>query len=145
MTHHDEGAVRVLSIEECWDLLEDEEFGRLAYRLVDEVHLVPINYGVDGRALLFRTASGNKLLAAALGSEVAFEIDWHDDVAAWSVVARGRLRHLGEDEHHRIEGLALRSWVPTPRYDVVELAPEDVTGRAFRLRRGEPDLEVLHR
>ena len=83
-TRDDEGPVSTLTLEECWELLEGEEFGRLAYRLVDEVHL-------------FRTDSGNKLLAAALSSDVAFEIDWHDDLAAWSVVARGRLRRLGED------------------------------------------------
>ena len=71
--------VQRLDAEECWELLEGEELGRLAYRLVDEVHIVPINYVVDGRSLLFRTASGNKLLAAALHSDVALEIDWHDD------------------------------------------------------------------
>ena len=145
MTEHDEGAVTILEVEECWDLLEGDEFGRLAYRLVDEVHLVPINYVVDGRALLFRTASGNKLLAAALGSEVAFEIDWHDDLAAWSVVARGHLRQLGEDEAHRADDLPLRPWVATPHHDVLELAPDEVTGRAFRLRRGESDFEVTTR
>ena len=131
-----------LSTEECWELLEAEEFGRLAYRLVDEVHLVPINYLLDGRAILFRTASGNKLLAAALHSDVAFEIDWHDDLAAWSVVARGRLRRLEEDEEHRIDDLPLHSWLPTLRYDVIELLPDVVTGRRFHLQRDEPDHEV---
>jgi uncharacterized protein len=135
----DEDPVVELTTEECWDLLDGEQFGRLAYRLVDEVHLVPINYATDARKLLFRTGSGNKLLAAALHSDVAFEIDWHDDVAAWSVVARGRLRRLGEDEAHRVESLALHPWVPTLKYDVVELNPEVVTGRRFRLRRPEPD------
>lgn len=145
MTSHDEDAVRILHAEECWELLAGDEFGRLAYRLVDEVHLVPINYVVDGRALLFRTAPGNKLLAAALGSEVAFEIDWHDDRAAWSVVARGHLRQLGEDEMHRADDLPLRPWVETPHHDVLELVPDEVTGRAFRLRRGEPDAEIRSR
>jgi hypothetical protein len=28
-------------------MLRDEEFGRLAYRLVDEVHTTPINYAVE--------------------------------------------------------------------------------------------------
>ena len=127
--------VTELTAEECWDLLEGEEFGRLAYRLVDEVHVVPINYVVDGRTLLFRTASGNKLLAAALHSDVAFEIDWHDDRAAWSVVARGTLRRLGEDEQHRLDQLPLQSWVSTRKYDVVEVDPDVVTGRRFVLRR----------
>src|SRR6187455_717841 len=98
MTTTQDEPVAELSTAECWQLLELEQFGRLAYRLVDEVHLVPINYAADAGALLFRTASGNKLLAAALHSDVAFEIDWHSDEAAWSVVVRGRLHRLAEDE-----------------------------------------------
>lgn len=129
-----EGWAEELTPEQCWLLLEDEEFGRLAYRLVDEVHLVPINYVVDGRSLLFRTASGNKLLAAALSSDVAFEIDWHDAADAWSVVARGRLRRLGEDEEHRLDGQPRQAWLPTQKYDVVELVPETLTGRSFHRR-----------
>ena len=135
MTTTEDEPVATLSTEECWELLELEEFGRLAYRLVDEVHLVPINYVADAGVLLFRTASGNKLLAAALHSDVAFEIDWHDDHAAWSVVVRGRVRRLHEDEVHRVEGRLLEPWVPTSKYDVIELTPESVSGRRFLLRR----------
>ena len=62
-------AMTELSLEECWEMLRAEEFGRLAFRLVDEVHITPINYAVDGETLLFRTAEGNKLLSAAMGSE----------------------------------------------------------------------------
>jgi nitroimidazol reductase NimA-like FMN-containing flavoprotein (pyridoxamine 5'-phosphate oxidase superfamily) len=133
----DQEPVTVLSTEECWELLEAEEFGRLAYRLVDEVHIVPINYVSDGTALLFRTASGNKLLAAAMHSAVALEVDWHDERTAWSVVARGHLRQLEEDEEHRVDSLPLHPWVPTLKYDVVELVPETVTGRFFRLQHDE--------
>ena len=142
MTVSDDSPVTELTSEQCWAHLEDEQFGRLAYRLVDEVHIVPINYVTDGRSLLFRTASGNKLLAAALHSDVALEIDWHDDLAAWSVVARGRLRRLGEDEAHRADALPLQSWVATLKYEVVELDVEVLTGRHFRLQRSEPDHEL---
>lgn len=134
--------VTELTAHECWDLLGGETFGRLAYRLVDEVHVVPINYARDGQSLVFRTASGNKLLAAALHSDVALEIDWHDDLRAWSVVARGRLRILEEDEVHRLEDLPIPAWVPTLKYDVVVLDPEVVTGRRFVLQRDEPDHEL---
>ena len=135
MTTTQDEPVAELSTEECWELLELEQFGRLAYRLVDEVHLVPINYAADTGALLFRTASGNKLLAAALHSDVAFEIDWHDDASAWSVVVRGQLRQLEEDEAHRADALPLRPWVQELKYDVVELVPSAVTGRRFVLDR----------
>jgi nitroimidazol reductase NimA-like FMN-containing flavoprotein (pyridoxamine 5'-phosphate oxidase superfamily) len=139
MTSSEQEPVTTLSAGECWELLESQEFGRLAYRLVDEVHIVPINYVADGDTLLFRTASGNKLLAAALHSAVALEIDWHDDKTAWSVVARGHLRQLEEDEEHRVESLPLHPWTPTLKYDVVELAPETVSGRFFRLQIDESD------
>lgn len=128
---------RVLQLDEdeCWAFLEGHELGRLAFRLADEVHIVPINYAVDGRTLLFRTAPGEKLLAAALGSSVAFEVDEFSDHDARSVVVRGSARRLEEDEAHRCELVPLRPWIGDERYDVVELRPAVVTGRAFHLDR----------
>jgi uncharacterized protein len=142
MSSTNDEAIVTLNDEECWELLDAEEFGRLAYRLVDEVHVVPINFVTDGRSLLFRTASGNKLLAAALHSDVALEIDWHDELSAWSVVARGHLHRVPEDQEHRVDDLPLHPWVPTLKYDVVELVPEVVTGRWFHLQKDEPDSEL---
>ena len=131
----DEEVVTWLSQEECWQMLQEEEFGRLAFRLVDEVHITPVNYAVDHGTLLFRSAGGNKLLSAALDSEVAFEIDRYGDHHARSVVVRGTSRILGEDEEHRAEHVALRPWVGTPKYSVVEIRPRVVTGRHFVLTR----------
>ena len=130
----DEGVTR-LSAEQCWNLLRAHEFGRLAFRLVDEVYITPINYAVDHQALLFRTAEGNKLLSVAMGSEVAFEIDEYDEDSARSVVVRGTPRLLGEDEAHWAENIPLRPWVGALKYNVVEIVPENVTGRAFQLSR----------
>ena len=130
-----ESSMSEMTDEQCWERLDEEEMGRLAFRLVDEVHIVPINYVVDAASLLFRTNPGNKLFAAALHSEVAFEIDHYDDTSAWSVVVRGRLRILEEDEQHRLDGQVRQPWVPTLKYDVMELVPEVVTGRTFGLRR----------
>jgi nitroimidazol reductase NimA-like FMN-containing flavoprotein (pyridoxamine 5'-phosphate oxidase superfamily) len=129
--------VEEMTAEECWSHLEEEEFGRLAYRLVDEVHIVPVNFVVDGRTLLFRTSAGNKLLAAALSSDVAFEIDRRDEHSAWSVVVRGHLRRLEEDEQHRVDNLPEHSWISTRRDEVIDLVPEVVTGRKFLLRHPE--------
>ena len=127
--------VTVMTSEECWDLLRDEEFGRLAYLLVDEVHITPINYAVDGRSLLFRTAEGDKLLAVVMGYEVAFEIDRYGEDWARSVVVRGPARLLPEDEAHRAENVPLRPWTTTLKYNVVEIEPKVVSGRAFELSR----------
>lgn len=129
--------VRELSEEECWERLASEEFGRLAFLMVDEVHLVPINYAVDGRSLLFRTAAGNKLFAAVLSHDVVFEIDKVDDDqnTAWSVIVRGFPRLLEEDEAHRAELVPLRPWVDTRKDSVVEIRATAVSGREFELTR----------
>ena len=138
--------VRELTEDDCWALLEAQEFGRLAFRIVDEQHITPINYTVDrnpdGRhSLLFRTASGGKLLAVLLGAEVAFEIDDIGEDEATSVVVRGQARRLEEDEAHRADVLPLRPWVDTLKFDVVEILPTAVTGRRFPLHR--PWLRML--
>lgn len=131
----EEQIVVELTPDECWAMLRSQEFGRLAFRLVDEVHITPINYAVDGQTLLFRTAEGNKLLGVALGSEVAFEIDEYDEDSARSVVVRGTARQLPENEEHRADNVPLRPWVPTLKYNVVEITPQVVSGRAFSLSR----------
>jgi uncharacterized protein len=127
--------VTMLTTDECWAMLHDNEFGRLAFHLADEVHLTPINYAVDKDTLLFRTAEGSKLLAVVMNPDVAFEIDELDEHRARSVVVRGVARRLEEDEQHRAEQVPLRPWVKTPKYDVVEIRPTEITGRSFDLSR----------
>jgi nitroimidazol reductase NimA-like FMN-containing flavoprotein (pyridoxamine 5'-phosphate oxidase superfamily) len=131
MTEEEMRTGEVLTTEGCWARLEAESFGRLAYRLVDEVHIVPLDYAVDGRDLFIRTQSGNKLLAAALSSDVALEIDWRGDDEAGSVVVRGRLRRLEPGEHPAVVP-AGRPWVDEAASEVIELVATDVDGRQFR-------------
>ena len=127
-----------MSTEECWDFLDRHELGRLAYHLLAEVHIVPVNYAVDrdrsGRnTLLFRTAEGSKLIAVVMNSDVAFEADEMDEESATSVIARGRARVLDEVEEHRAENVPLRPWVATPKYNVVEVEITEISGRRFQL------------
>ena len=139
----DERPVLELSAEECWALLRSQEIGRVAYRLVDEVHIVPVNYLVDRGRLLIRSGSGNKLLAAALNSDAALEIDWFDDQNAWSVVVRGRLQRLTDHERNELGDLPLHSWVPTPKAELLVPRPAEVTRRrVLQRRRPDADLEI---
>lgn len=131
--------VRALTDEESWEFVRTQEFGRLAFHLGDEVHIIPINVAVadDGGepSLMFRTAEGSKLLAVVMNPDVAFEVDDIGPEHALSVVIRGRARRLPENEIHRAENIALRSWVPTLKYDVIEVHVTDITGRHFDLKR----------
>ncbi len=133
MSSHD--PIRELGLNECWEFLAGQELGRLAYQLVDELHLVPINYAIDGQTLLFRTAPGSKLLGVILGAPVAFEVDAVEGETARSVIIRGRARHLPENEEQRADQVPLHPWVDTPKENVVEIVPESITGREFELHR----------
>lgn len=132
---YDDEVITALTTEECWEALRADEFGRLAYRLGDEIGLVPVNYAVDGETLLFRTAEGSKLLAVVMHPEVVFEIDHFGHEEAISVIVRGVARKLEEDEEHRAEQLPLRPWVDTLKYNVVEIRPTQLAGRRFVLHR----------
>ena len=138
---NDDESVTTLTSDQCWAMLHEHEFGRLAFHVAGEVHLAPINYAVDHETLLFRTAEGSKLLGVVMNPDVAFEIDEYDDHRARSVVVRGVARRLEEDEEHRTENIPLRPWVRSPKYDVVEIRPTEITGRSFDLTR--PWLHML--
>src|SRR4029453_19307331 len=82
--------LEVLDHDECLRLLAADEVGRLA--LVDGGAPVvfPVNYGLDGEAIVFRTAPGTKLAVGPRGP-VAFEVDAFDRTTrtGWSIVATG--------------------------------------------------------
>lgn len=130
-------ALHVLSESECWELLGQEEFGRLAYHLAREVHIVPVNYATDRGRIVFRTAEGSKLLGVVMNEDVAFEIDQIDDEgeSAWSVVARGRASILSGDEARDADNLRLRPWTSRNKHNVVAIAVEEVSGRRYHLAR----------
>lgn len=129
--------MQILSADDCWQRLRDHEFGRLAYHLTDEVHIVPVNYASDGSRILLRTIEGSKLLGVVMHGDVAFEIDEVDDDSetAWSVVGRGRARILEGRAAVDADNLRLRPWLGDERHVVVEIALTEVSGRQFRLSR----------
>lgn len=131
----DDELVTDLSPDECWQLLRTHQVARLAYHLGPDINLVPINYVVDGATLLFRTAPGNKLLGLLMNPAVILEIDEYDEQHARSVVVRGAAERLEEDQQHRVDDLPLHPWAEDEKYEVIEITPTQITGRAFQLTR----------
>ncbi|GAP54275.1 FMN binding protein [Arthrobacter sp. Hiyo6] len=80
-----------LSIDQCWVMLDTETVGRIALIVDGHPEIFPVNFVLERRAIVFRTAGGTKLWAAMTAKPVAFEIDGYDahEQMAWSVVARG--------------------------------------------------------
>lgn len=118
---------------DSWELLAEHEFGRLAFHLLDTVHIVPIHYAVHRRGVVFRTAEGSKLLGLSMNHDVALEVDQHSEDQARSVVVHGRARELQGNQARAAEQRLLTPWVEADEFHVFRIDPTEVTGRAFRL------------
>lgn len=132
---NEENSVSELPELDCWEVLKRNEFGRLAFHLLNEVHITPINYAVHRGRLYFRTAEGSKLLGLTMNHDVAFEVDEYTEDHAVSVVVRGNAVQLSGKDERVAEQLPLRPWVSTLKLNVVMIEPTEITGRQFRLDR----------
>ncbi|MGV0740654.1 pyridoxamine 5'-phosphate oxidase family protein [Mycobacterium syngnathidarum] len=131
--------VELLSERACWDLLGSVSLGRLVTAVDDEAHIFPVNFVVQNRTILFRTAAGTKLISAAINNHVLFEADDHNAAEGWSVIVRGIARTLRTDEELQQAGRAqLLPWTAMPKTHYVRVSPVRVTGRRFRFG-PEPD------
>jgi nitroimidazol reductase NimA-like FMN-containing flavoprotein (pyridoxamine 5'-phosphate oxidase superfamily) len=132
MREVDSKGVEIIERAACLDLLAADQIGRLG--VVEGGHplILPVNYGLDGESVIFRTAAGTKLDAAQRGP-ACFEIDGFDPStrSGWSVVVRGRLEEvttLHGPVFERIRTLS-EPWVNGDRAHVLRLVPSVISGR----------------
>ena len=103
-----------LTVDECQALLESSRIGRLGLLDADGPLILPVNYCMDGRSVVFRTDAGTKL-GAANGAPVAFEVDGIDSAerTSWSILIRGSAETVTEAaDLGRLEQLPLIPWAP---------------------------------
>ena len=123
-----------LSREQCIELLADQHVGRLAVVVGGRPEIFPINYVLDGDAVVFRTNSGTKLSGTTQG-EVAFEVDLTHPATAtgWSVVVHGVAQEVTEldrpDLQERLHSLPLGVWAAGDRPHLMRIIPSEITGR----------------
>jgi nitroimidazol reductase NimA-like FMN-containing flavoprotein (pyridoxamine 5'-phosphate oxidase superfamily) len=130
------GLIR-LGEEECWRFLAERSLGRLAVVHLENPLIFPVNYALDGRSVVFRTAPGTKLAMAAIGPLVVFEVDEADELfeTGTSVMVHGTMREVTDrDERSRLARLPVRAWAPGDRDHVVRVEPTWVSGRRIPLR-----------
>ncbi|OBF47176.1 pyridoxamine 5'-phosphate oxidase [Mycobacterium sp. 852002-50816_SCH5313054-b] len=125
--------VTILPVHECWDLMGGVTLGRLVTSVDGQPEIFPVNYAVQNRTVLFRTAEGTKLVSTAINNRVLFEVDDHNVAEGWSVIVKGRARSLRTNEQiEEAERAQLLPWTSTEKTHYVRVVPEVVTGRRFR-------------
>ncbi|MFF4351249.1 helix-turn-helix domain-containing protein [Streptomyces sp. NPDC001530] len=121
-----------LSTEECRARLSTHGVGRLALSTAEGPVVVPVNYSVIDDAVVFRTTP-DTTPAAAVGTQVAFEVDHIDDALSqgWSVLLRGHAHEVTDpDAVRRLEERAYSGpWVGGERNLWVRIDLDSITGR----------------
>ena len=127
--------LEAIDADECRSLLAAEEIGRLAVIHGGAPAVFPVNYMLDGDAVVFRTAPGTKL-SSGPRARVAFEIDAFDRSTrtGWSVVLTGRLEevtHFDATTLRRVRELPVEPWAGGDKPHWMRIVPTGISGRAI--------------
>lgn len=129
----DHAGLDVLSFDDCLRHLRTARVGRVAFVADGEPVILPVNHGMDGDSIVFRSSPGAKLSAAEDGQPVAFEVDNFDSDrhSGWSVVVRGTASTITDrDEAQRLTRLGVWPWAESvERRHWVRIRPFEITGR----------------
>ncbi|MFN3003233.1 pyridoxamine 5'-phosphate oxidase family protein [Mycolicibacterium wolinskyi] len=124
--------VSVLSEDESWRLLASVALGRFVTTIGTRLEIFPVNFVVQRRTVLFRTAEGTKLITAVMSDRVLFEADDHNIINGWSVIVRGTSELLESPEDiAAAERAQLLPWTATEKRRFVRITPKEISGRYF--------------
>ena len=123
---------RALSPEECLALLEPGGVGRVGLMSAEGIVMLPVNYAMAAKAVVFRTAP-DTLLATHANAPVSFETDRLDEAnrEGWSVLVQGHARKIATEREVRYleQQTSLEPWASGARDVWVRITPARITGR----------------
>jgi nitroimidazol reductase NimA-like FMN-containing flavoprotein (pyridoxamine 5'-phosphate oxidase superfamily) len=127
-----ERILQVIDPAECLDLLTAGGIGRVGFAGADGIMMLPVNFAVAGKSIVFRTAP-DTLLAVYANAQVSFEVDHMDDILreGWSVLVHGHAHKIADErEVRRLEEVTrLVPWAGGARDVFVRIAPTLISGR----------------
>ena len=127
-------ALRKLRPDECLDLLEPGGVGRIGFSSTDGIMMLPVNFAVTAKAIIFRTAP-DTLLALYADTQVSFQADHLDEALheGWSVLVQGRAHTVTDERQvkHLQDRTHLQPWAGGARDVYVRITPTRITGRCL--------------
>jgi nitroimidazol reductase NimA-like FMN-containing flavoprotein (pyridoxamine 5'-phosphate oxidase superfamily) len=127
-------ALRTLSPAQCFSLLEPGGIGRVGFASANGIMMLPVNFAVTGRGIIFRTAP-DTLLASYANGQVSFEVDHLDKALreGWSVLVQGHAHEAADErEVKRLEKRThLDPWAGGARDVYIRITPTRISGRCI--------------
>ena len=123
--------LEIMERDECNALLGAQQVGRVGVSGA-RPGVFPVLYALLDGDVVFRTAPGEKLIAAAVNRELVFEIDAFDAATrtGWSVNVVGTAEEIEDPaELARAEALELHPWAGEVRDRYVRIHATEVSGR----------------
>jgi nitroimidazol reductase NimA-like FMN-containing flavoprotein (pyridoxamine 5'-phosphate oxidase superfamily) len=128
-------ALRAIGPTECFDLLEPGGIGRVGFTAAEGIIMLPVNFAVIGKAIIFRTAP-DTLLALHANAHLSIEVDHFDEALheGWSVLVQGHAHQVTDERElkHLEEAALLQPWAPGARDVYVRIAPTQISGRRIQ-------------
>jgi nitroimidazol reductase NimA-like FMN-containing flavoprotein (pyridoxamine 5'-phosphate oxidase superfamily) len=125
-------ALEEMTTDECFRVIATQHLGRVGLVVAGRPLVLPVNYALIGKTVVFRTARGSSFDRVVRGADVVFEIDHADPAyhSGWSVMGRGRAD--GIDENVDLESLThhlMRPWARESPPGWIGIPLSHVTGR----------------
>lgn len=130
-----------LAADECWSLVAGAAVGRIGVLVDGRPEVFPVNHGIHGHSVVFRTDPGTKLDGIDRMPWVCFEVDGFDEdrTVGWSVLLKGCAEEVGDPGViAELEALDIRFWGVGEKTHWVRIEPEAVTGRRIGHGPGDP-------
>jgi nitroimidazol reductase NimA-like FMN-containing flavoprotein (pyridoxamine 5'-phosphate oxidase superfamily) len=128
-------ALQTLSPVECFYLLEPGGIGRVGFTAADGMMMLPVNFAIAAKTIIFRTAP-DTLLALHASGQVSFEADRLDEAlrAGWSVLVQGRARKVTQEREigQLQDRTHLQPWAAGARDVYVRITPTRISGRRIQ-------------
>lgn len=128
--------IRLLTQEQCLDLLGAAAVGRVGFVSNEGVEIIPVGYrlGIGPRLFMSTQPWGILGQLAERGARCSVEVDHHDDTTGtgWSVLMRGTLSRLdgaGTAAYAELDR-ALDAWPGYPDAQPVQFVASSYSGRS---------------
>lgn len=96
--------------------------------------MLPVNFALTGKAIIFRTAP-DTLLALRANGYLSFEVDHFDEALheGWSVLVHGHAHEVIDERQvrHLEDATRLKPWAPGARDVYVRITPTRISGRCI--------------